>query len=64
MIAETLIWFTDGSLPDSDTTVLIATDDHEVHEGFHDGETWRWANAEAVTMKVVAWADMPAGPFA
>lgn len=72
---ETITWITDGSLPDSDTTVLVQ--DHyfcspafrssfirveQIGEGFHDGEQWRWASSSLITGKVNAWAHLPSGP--
>jgi hypothetical protein len=58
---ETIQWITDGSLPDSDTSVLLQDAGGEVGEGFHDGECWRWASATRCG-KINAWSDMPEGP--
>jgi len=59
---ETINWVTDGSLPDCDLTHLVQDLNDEVGEGFHDGATWRWANASATTGgKIKAWADLPEG---
>jgi hypothetical protein len=60
---ETITWITDGSLPDSDTTVLLCTDVGDVGEAFHDGYDWRWASSDSIgSNRVTAWADMPEGP--
>ncbi|MGV3661338.1 MAG: hypothetical protein ACO1TE_14210 [Prosthecobacter sp.] len=56
---EALTWHTEGR-PDAETTVLIQDTDHEVGEGFWDGECWRWASTTRVRA-VKAWADMPGG---
>lgn len=60
MKTEVITWITDGSLPDSDTTVLVQDASGDVGEGFHDGECWRWASATRIK-KVKAWAEMPGG---
>lgn len=60
---ELLCWELDGSLPDSDTSVLVAAADGEIGEGFHDGEAWRWASGGLVDGGRIAWAAMPEGPF-
>ena len=60
---ETITWNTDGSLPDSDTTVLVQSIHEQVGEGFHDGDNWRWASSALVRVKVNAWADLPSGPM-
>lgn len=58
---ETITWITDGSLPDSDITVLAQADDG-VGEAFHDGECWRWSSSTRIPRnKVKAWADLPEG---
>jgi hypothetical protein len=60
---DTITWIKDGSLPDSDTTVLLCTDVGDVGEAFHDGDDWRWASSDIIgTNRVKAWADMPEGP--
>lgn len=59
---ETLQWITDGSLPDSETTVLLCDQHKQVGEAFHDGDAWRWASSSLVRTKVIGWAEMPAGP--
>lgn len=52
-------WTTD-QLPDSDTTVLMRLDDPEapVWPGFHDGDCWRYAEANAVEVRVLGWLDI------
>jgi hypothetical protein len=53
----------ENRLPDDDITVLIATDDGEVHTGFHDAGQWRdAATAMRVGAQVTHWADLPAHP--
>lgn len=61
---ETITWITDGSLPDSDITVLIcgslAT---EVDTGFNDGSVWRWCfDGSRTKGPIKAWAHLPEGP--
>lgn len=59
---ETITWITNGTLPDSETTVLVQSASGDIGEGFHDGECWRWANASKVgSAKIKAWADLPEG---
>jgi hypothetical protein len=59
---ETITWIIDGSLPDSDTTVLVQERTEQVGEGFHDGTHWRWASSALIRAKVTAWAHLPSGP--
>ena len=59
---ETITWTTDGTLPDSDQTVLVQDRQEQVGEGFHDGEHWRWASSALIRSKVNAWAHLPSGP--
>jgi hypothetical protein len=59
---ETITWIIDGTLPDSETTVLVQAADGTVGEGFHDGELWRWASSSRIpNQKIKAWADLPEG---
>ncbi len=53
------VWVTD-SLPDSDLTVLVRTNDRElpVWPGFHDGEFWRTADASTVVGIVLGWMNL------
>lgn len=64
MICETIQWVTDGTLPDADMTVLIESeeaDGPEVWMGFYSGEDWMTIDCLPVDVKVIAWAEMPAG---
>lgn len=59
---ETITWITDGTLPDSETTVLVQSASGDIGEGFHDGECWRWASSTRIPRnQVKAWADLPEG---
>lgn len=68
-VKETITWVTDGSLPDSDETVLVEwiyLDGSEVVLGFHDGT--EWLNVEGFPMRLLslggsvrAWARQPVG---
>lgn len=63
-VKETITWVTDGSLPDSDETVLVEwiyPEAHEVWPGFHDGNEWISAEGYPAFMQVAAWARMPVG---
>ena len=50
-------------LPDDETTVLIRLigDSGPVWIGYHDGEAWRYADAQTVTngRKVTGWMHLP-----
>jgi hypothetical protein len=64
MKLEIIEWVTDGTLPDDDITVLIESeevDGVEVWFGFRTGGEWMTIDGMPVDVKVVAWADMPAG---
>lgn len=57
-------WQTPGTLPDSDTTVMLSLDpdDHDepVWLGYHDG--FDWMNIDGtVLLGVQGWADLPKG---
>ena len=59
---ETITWITDGTLPDSDITVLLSVEDVDVDTAFHDGERWRWYfDGGRVVGPIKAWADLPEG---
>ena len=63
-VKETITWVTDGSLPDSDESVLVEwiyPEGPEVWPGFHDGTEWMSAEGFPVFMQVAAWAHMPVG---
>lgn len=49
-------WITD-TLPDADMTVLmrLAGNEDMIWPGFHDGETWRSADAQTVEGPVLGW---------
>lgn len=53
-----------ASMPDDATTVLLATDDEDVFEGYHEEGEW-WLTSDGMrptTLKIVAWAHMPVAP--
>lgn len=51
-------------MPDSEATVLVATTgaDDPVWLGFHDGECWRYVNAEMIPLRVTHWRELPDPP--
>lgn len=65
MQTEIITWHNAATdLPDCDSTVLVQIDPATPHSepvwpGYLDGEQWRTAEGDPVT--VVAWADMPSG---
>ena len=62
-VTETIEWFKiDDTLPDADTTVLIARqDDPEVWLGYYDGVHWRCIDGFKLN-DVIHWAHPPKGP--
>lgn len=59
---EVLRWNTDGSLPDADELVLVeGPDPGDVWGGCYDGEQWLTQDGMPVDVKVLAWAEWPAG---
>jgi hypothetical protein len=54
-------WIT-SELPDSDMTVLMRLKDSEnpIWPGFHDGESWRTADAATVEGPVLGWMELEA----
>ena len=52
-----------SSLPDDDTTVLVALDDKEVYTAYRDGGIWRAIDSSPIADECVThWAHMPASP--
>lgn len=49
-------------VPESDLTVLVATDDFQVAAGFHDGDDWRFEQ-DAGKPIVTHWMDLPVHPL-
>lgn len=69
MLTETVTWrpAASGSMPDSDSTVLVAIDVNTPHSepvwlGYHDGDCWRDIEGQPIT--VTHWAEMLHGPAA
>jgi hypothetical protein len=65
MQIERICWYSpDAEMPDDETTVMLSVEGQdEVHDGYHDCDTWYWAaNGAPVTGRVVAWAHKPVGP--
>ncbi len=66
--ASPVIWHdAEKSLPDSDQTVLVhcPISDDPVWLGYHDGETWRSIDGEALPENFVDhWAQLPDPPTA
>lgn len=54
------------TLPDDESTVLIALSDGEVWTGFNEAGEWRMVDAEPVGLRrglrVTHWADLPDHP--
>ena len=56
-------WINVGeSIPDSDTDVIVATEDGHVEAGYHDGNDWRWLSAGVVNIAVTHWMPFPEPP--
>lgn len=53
----------DASMPDSDTDVIIHTEDGEVGAGYHDGQDWRWLSGGVVNIEVTHWMPFPLPPL-
>ena len=53
----------DAAMPDSDTDVIVATEDGHVEAGFHDGKDWRWLNAGIIAIPVTYWMPFPNPPL-
>ena len=53
----------DVSMPDSDTDVIIHTEDGEVGAGYHDGQDWRWMSGGTVKIAVTHWMPFPNPPL-
>jgi len=62
MIAEVIWNDAEVSLPDDETTVLVALADGDVWMGFRDGDDWRDVSAELIEEEVEWWAELPAHP--
>lgn len=61
--ATELVWRSvDAEMPDSDTDVIVATEDRHVDAGFHDGRLWRWATAQQIEVAVTHWMPFPEPP--
>jgi hypothetical protein len=54
----------DDEMPDSDTTVLIFSDesDEPVWLGYYDSENSTWRSVDACRIEVTHWAPLPQGP--
>lgn len=50
------------SMPDTDSSVLIATEDGEVEAGYDDGQDWRYLSGGKVETVVTHWMSFPAPP--
>ena len=62
MNTEMITWFDCAeSLPDDDTTVLVALPSGETWVGWHQDRRWPDAST-AGEIEVTHWADMPRGP--
>jgi len=56
-------WIKAGKLmPDTDVSVLIATEDGEVEAGYDDGQDWRYLSGGKVEGEVTHWMPFPAPP--
>ena len=52
----------DKLMPDTDSSVLIATEDGEVEAGYDDGQDWRYLSGGKVECEVTHWMSFPAPP--
>ena len=52
----------DKLMPDTDSSVLIATEDGEVEAGYDDGQDWRYLSGGKVEGEVTHWMPFPAPP--
>lgn len=50
------------TLPDDDTTVLVALLCGEVWTGFHDEGRWRYVSADPISEPVTHWSHFPPPP--
>jgi hypothetical protein len=56
-------WINVGeAIPDSDTDVIVATEDGHVEAGYYDGIDWRWLGAGVVQIGVTHWMSFPNPP--
>jgi hypothetical protein len=56
-------WINVGeSMPDSDTDVIVATEDGHVEAGYHNGSEWRWLSAGIIEIPVTHWMPFPNPP--
>ena len=49
-------------MPDTDSSVLIATDNGEVEAGYDDGQDWRYLSGGKVEFAVTHWMPFPNPP--
>ena len=62
-MSATMEWIDAGEeMPDSDTDVIVATEDGHIEGGFHDGKDWRWVNASLIEIDVTHWMPFPEPP--
>ena len=52
----------DKLMPDTDSSVLIATEDGEVEAGYDDGQDWRYLSGGKVEVVVTHWMPFPEAP--
>lgn len=52
----------EAGMPDSDTDVIVCTEDQHVESGFHDGRVWRWVSAQQIEIDVTHWMPFPEPP--
>jgi len=52
----------DKLMPDTDSTVLIATENGEVEAGYDDGQDWRYLSGGKVDSPVTHWMPFPEPP--
>ena len=52
----------DVTMPDTDSSVLIATEDGEVEAGYDDGQDWRYLSGGKVDVSVTHWMPFPDPP--
>lgn len=61
--ATEMVWRSvDAEMPDSDTDVIVCTEDRHVDAAFHDGRVWRWVSAHRIKLDVTHWMPFPEPP--
>jgi hypothetical protein len=59
---ERVGWRPAASPPDDSETILVATAEGEVGEGYKEGNEWVWSNCIAIRDTVTHWRHLPPHP--